>query len=104
MQISSSEYHIGQLVEHKKFAYRGVVYDVDAQFSGSDEWYHAVALSRPPKDAPWYHVLVDGGGMTTYVAERHLKASSDFTPVRHPLIKVYFSAFNDKQYIVAGQQ
>lgn len=98
------KYHIGQLVEHKKFTYRGVVYDADAEFSGSDEWYLAVARSCPPKDAPWYHVLVDDGKSVTYVAERHLQEAFDCSPVRHQLIDVYFSDFVNKQYIVARQQ
>ena len=81
-----------------------MVYDVDAEFSGSDEWYLAVATSCPPKNAPWYHVLVDGGDATTYVAERHLQASLNYAPIRHQLIDVFFSAFKNKQYILARQQ
>ena len=62
-------YHPGQIVRHRRYGYRGVVVDVDATFCGSDEWYEQVARSRPPKDAPWYHVLVDGAQHMTYVAE-----------------------------------
>lgn len=98
------KYSIGQLIEHKKLTYRGVVYDADAQFSGSDEWCQVVALSRTPKDAPWYHVLVEGGNATTYVAERKLQASHNFTPIRHSLINVYFSDFKKERYILARQQ
>ena len=96
--------YVGQLVEHKKFGYRGVVYDVDAEFTGTDEWYESVAKSRPPKNAPWYHVLVDGNQLVTYVAERHLQASSDYTPIQHELIDIYFCGFKNNQYIVAGKQ
>ena len=53
-----ADFHIGQLVLHAKFGYRGVVFDVDPVFQLSDEWYEQVARSRPPKDRPWYHVLV----------------------------------------------
>ena len=59
-ESSRASFSPGQLVHHLRFDYRGVVVDVDATFCGSDEWYEQVARSRPPKDAPWYHVLVDG--------------------------------------------
>ena len=56
----TAKFFVGQIVHHKKFDYRGVVFDVDATFQGTDEWYELVARSRPPKHMPWYHVLVDG--------------------------------------------
>ena len=55
----------GDLVEHNLFDYRGVVIDIDPHFLGSPEWYNNVAKSHPPKDRPWYHVLVDGGDVQT---------------------------------------
>ena len=56
----TAKFFVGQIVHHKKFDYRGVIFDVDATFRGTDEWYEKVARSRPPKHLPWYHVLVDG--------------------------------------------
>ena len=55
----TAKFFVGQIVHHKKFGYRGVVFDVDATFQGTDEWYELVARSRPPKHMPWYHVLVE---------------------------------------------
>lgn len=104
MGLHVIKYHIGQIVDHRKFGYRGVVFDVDAQFSGSEEWYETMAKSRPPKDAPWYHVLVDGEEFTTYVAERHLAESANFSAVRHPLIDTFFSGLLNKRYIVVNEQ
>ena len=72
--MSQARFHVGQVVHHLRFDYRGVVVDADATFQGSDQWYEQVARSRPPRDAPWYHVLVDGQQHSTYVAERHLEA------------------------------
>ena len=66
------QFSIGQVVHHNKFDYRGVIVDVDADFQGTDDWYEQVARSRPPKDEPWYHVLVDNAIHMTYVAECHL--------------------------------
>ena len=69
----SAKFNIGQIVHHARFDYRGVIIDVDPEFSGTDTWYDSVAKSRPPKDQPWYRVLVDGSECETYVAERHLE-------------------------------
>ncbi len=90
---------MGSIVHHRRFDYRGVVFDVDADFQGSDEWYEQVARSRPPKDAPWYHVLPDGAAHTTYVAERHLEADESGEPVRHPLLEELFSGLEGGRYL-----
>ncbi|MXZ44789.1 MAG: heat shock protein HspQ, partial [Gammaproteobacteria bacterium] len=53
-------FHLGQIVEHVRFGYRGVIYHCDGEFSLTDEWYDEMAKSKPPKNKPWYGVLVDG--------------------------------------------
>jgi len=68
-----AKYCIGQLIQHKLFDYRGIILSVDLEFKSTDEWYEAVAKSRPPKNEPWYHVLVHQKGHQTYVAEQNLK-------------------------------
>ena len=88
----------GQIVRHLRFDYRGVIVDVDPVFSGTDEWYDQVARSRPPKDEPWYHVLVDGADHATYVAERNLEADPEPAPIRHPLLAHFFDLFEDGAY------
>ena len=88
----------GQLIHHRRFDYRGVVVDVDATFQLSDEWYDEVARSRPPRDQPWYHVLVHDGDQMTYVAQRHLEADSCLEPIRNPLLDQFFSGFSDGRY------
>lgn len=93
------KFFVGQIVHHKKFDYRGVVFDVDATFQGTEEWYDQVARSRPPKDRPWYHVLVHGARHTTYVAERHLEADPSGEPVEHPLVDQLFSVMEDGRYL-----
>jgi heat shock protein HspQ len=89
----------GQLVHHLRFDYRGVVADVDANFCGTDDWYEQVARSRPPKDAPWYHVLVDGAQHMTYVAERNLEIDASGESVSHPLLNRYFDEFREGRYL-----
>ncbi len=96
-----ARFAIGDLVHHKLFDYRGVVYDVDPQFALSEEWYETVARSRPPKDEPWYRVLVHNAINETYVAERNLEPDSTEDPVSHPLIDALFIDFIDGRYIGA---
>ena len=94
----TGNFHIGQVVMHRRFGYRGVIYDVDPSFMLSDQWYEKVALSRPPKNRPWYHVLVDNADQTTYVAERNLRLATDPKPIRSPYLESYFESFNGKFY------
>lgn len=98
MDRKNSRFHIGQLVQHQRFNYRGVIYDVDPVFMLSDEWYEQVAQTRPPKDQPWYHVLVDGGELETYVAERNLMALNDDAPINHPDVDTHFRDFDQGRY------
>lgn len=99
MASSVAQFRPGQLVHHKRFEYRGVVVDVDPVFQGTEEWYEAMARSRPPKDAPWYHVLVDGAEHTTYVAERNLEADHSMKPIRHHLLGAHFDRFERGAYV-----
>jgi len=94
-----ARFSIGQTVHHRLFDYRGVVYDVDPWFSGTEEWYEQVARSRPPKDEPWYNVLVDGGEQETYVAERNLEADASGEPIRHPGVAHLFGELKDGAYV-----
>ena len=88
--MNEAKFSIGQIVHHQLFDYRGVIIDVDYKYLGSDEWYEQVARSQPPKDQPWYHVLVGDAVHQTYVAERNLEVSKDIAPVHHPLLDGYF--------------
>ena len=99
MILIKPKYDIGQLVHHKLFGYRGVVVDVDPVFSLSEEWYDQVAKSRPPKDAPWYRVLVGGAVHETYVAEQNLEEDDSGTPIEHPLLGEFFDAFENGHYV-----
>lgn len=99
IDFKRAEFNVGDLVHHKRFDYRGVIVDVDPVFQSTEEWYEAVAKSRPPKDKPWYHVLVDGTDQTTYVAERHLEPDDSEDPIRHPLIGHFFSRLENGKYI-----
>jgi len=99
MTTARAEFSVGQVVHHKRFDYRGVIVDVDPIFQGTEEWYQQVALSRPPKDRPWYHVLVHASENQTYVAERHLEPDDSGEPVRHPDVSSFFSEYRDGVYL-----
>ena len=99
MTVAKPKFAIGQLVHHRLFDYRGVVVDIDATFSLSEAWYDEVAKSRPPKDAPWYRVLVGGAMHETYVAERNLEEDRVGSPIEHPLVEHFFDSFEDGHYV-----
>ncbi len=97
--MSKAAFFVGQLVEHRLFNYRGVIVDVDPVFSGTDEWYETVARTRPPRDKPWYRVLVHGQASETYVAERNLVQDRSQNPIEHPLVDRFFTAFENGAYV-----
>lgn len=96
--MKRSKFTVGELVHHKLFDYRGVIIDVDAQFGLTDEWYDAVARSRPPKDQPWYTVLPDGATHETYVAERNLEHDESDRAIDHPELTQHLVRGPDGQY------
>ena len=98
-RIASARFSIGQIVRHRLYGYRGVIFDVDASFSQEEEWYESMAKSRPPKNSPWYHVLVDGADYTTYVAEQNLGAAEEIDPIDHPLVAELFILADSGEYV-----
>ena len=95
---SIAKFKLGQIVEHKLFGYRGVIFDIDPEFQGTDEWYQEVAKTNPPKDKPWYHILVNDEDYTTYVAERNMLIQGAPEPIKHPLLKILFDNFDGDSY------
>ena len=96
---AKAKYCIGQLIQHKLFDYRGIILGVDLEFKSTDEWYEVVAKSRPPKNEPWYHVLVDKTQQMTYVAEKNLQPDKVRQPIDHPSVGDFFSDFQNGRYI-----
>ena len=96
--MNRAKFTIGQIIHHKLFDYRGVIFDIDFRFQGSDEWYEKIARSKPPKEKPWYRVLVDNAAYQTYVAERNLEISTVSGPIFNPEIEYYFSGIEDGIY------
>ena len=99
---TSPRFMPGTVVHHKLFDYRGVIVDAHPRYQGTDEWYDRVAKTEPPKDAPWYEVLVDGSSQVTYVAERNLEHDVSGNPIEHPLLHMFFTEFRAEGYRVGG--
>ena len=97
--VLRAQFSVGDLVTHRLFNYRGVIIDVDASFQLTDEWYEIVAQSQPPRDIPWYHVLVHDARHTTYVAERNLESDPSDEAIIHPLLSSYFTRLEAGRYI-----
>lgn len=98
-ELPKARFSIGQVVRHKMFGYRGLIFDVDPFFANAPDWYEAMAQARMPKDIPWYHIMVDGADHVTYVAERNLIESDDTEdPIDHPLVPEIFQAGHQGAY------
>ncbi len=95
----NADFAIGQIVHHRLFDYRGVIFDVDADFQGTDEWYEKNARTgTPPKDEPWYHVLIDDDGRVAYVAQRNIEVDITKAPIEHPLLANFFARYTEGHY------
>lgn len=96
--VTATKFSIGQIIHHRLFDYRGVIVDVDPEFSGTDEWYRREAKSQSPKDMPWYYVLVDDGQHNAYVSEKNLEVDTCDESIDHPLVDSIFKDFNNGVY------
>ena len=91
--MNSAKFGIGQVVRHRVFPFRGVIYDVDPKFSNSEEWYQSIPEEiRPIKDQPFYHLFAENeeGAYEAYVSEQNLLADETDSPVAHPGISDMF--------------
>ena len=87
----------GTLVRHRRYGYRGVVVDFDMTCMADEMWYYN-NRTQPPRNQPWYHVLVDESDATTYAAQTSLEPDDSAEPVAHPLLDELFTRFVDGRY------
>ena len=100
-EVKTAKFRIGQVVRHRLFPFRGVIFDVDPEFANTEEWYEAIpAAVRPRKDQPFYHLLAenDETEYVAYVSEQNLLDDSSGEPVRHPQLKEFFEKTSDGHY------
>jgi len=98
---AEARFGIGDVVRHRKFDFRGVVFDVDPVFANSEEWYEAIpAEQRPPRDQPFYHLLAENeeSSYVAYVSQQNLLEDEDGGPVDHPGVDQLFEDFEGGKY------
>jgi heat shock protein HspQ len=101
MQFLSAKFGIGQVVRHRKYPFRGVIFDVDPQFSNTEEWLLSIPEEvRPRKDQPFYHLFAENSETeyVAYVSEQNLLLDETRDPVRHPQISEVFTRSRDGSY------
>jgi heat shock protein HspQ len=101
MNTRFAKFAIGQVVRHRIFPFRGVIFDVDPQFANTDEWWEAIPEEiRPRKDQPFYHLLAENDQSTyvAYVSEQNLLPDDSGQPVGHPHAALLFEGFEDGHY------
>ncbi|MFN3945639.1 MAG: heat shock protein HspQ [Allosphingosinicella sp.] len=99
--VSHAGFAIGDVVRHRMFDFRGVIFDVDPVFANTDEWYEAIPEEiRPAKNQPFYHLLAENGetSYVAYVSQQNLVPDDSDEPVDHPAIGGIFDRFADGRY------
>ena len=101
MNTRLAKFGIGQIVKHRLFPFRGVVFDVDPVFANSEEWYDAIPEDvRPRRDQPFYHLLAENAesSYVAYVSQQNLVTDDSEEPVDHPAISGIFDGYSDGRY------
>jgi heat shock protein HspQ len=99
--IAHAQFSIGEVVRHRLFDFRGVIFDVDPVFANTDEWYEAIPEAvRPRKDQPFYHLLAENmeSSYVAYVSQQNLVPDETDEPIDHPAIPGLFNDFADGRY------
>ncbi len=99
--IRQAKYQIGQIVRHRVYPFRGVIFDVDPEFANTEEWWQSIPEQvRPRKDQPFYHLLAENAETTyiAYVSEQNLLPDETGRPVAHPQVDELFSTLEGDRY------
>jgi heat shock protein HspQ len=99
--VPQARFRIGQVVRHRHFPFRGVIFDVDPQFANTEEWWLSIPEEvRPRKDQPFYHLLAENATTyyVAYVSEQNLLPDPDGGPVGHPQVAEWFGELRDGCY------
>lgn len=103
-----AKFALGEIVRHRLYPFRGVIYDVDPVFANSEEWYQSIPIERrPTKDQPFYHLLAQnaqGGPYEAYVSEQNLVVDDENGPVRHPMIDSMFERHSGNRYVLRSSR
>ena len=99
--MPQARFAIGEVVRHRLFDFRGVIFDVDPEFANSDEWYDSIPEAiRPPKNQPFYHLLAENAesAYVAYVSQQNLVPDDSDEPVDHPAIASMFGKLEGGRY------
>ena len=99
--VTPATFTIGDVVRHRLFPFRGVIFDVDPVFNNSEEWWESIPEQvRPRKDQPFYHLLAenDESSYVAYVSQGNLILEPDGEPVQHPAVQQMFSGLEGGRY------
>ncbi|MGF1609315.1 MAG: heat shock protein HspQ [Kiloniellales bacterium] len=105
--MRTAKFQIGQIVRHRFYPFRGVIYDVDPQFANTEEWWLSIPEEiRPSKDQPYYHLLAENADTTyvAYVSEQNLVPDETGTAVSHPQVDELFSGLENGRYVTRNLQ
>lgn len=97
MKMRSARFAIGDVVRHRIFPFRGVIFDIDPEFANTEEWWNAIpAAIRPAKDQPFYHLFAenDETEYVAYVSEQNLVPDDSGKPIRHPQVLALMDVTN----------
>jgi len=100
-KMRSAKFKIGEVVRHRLFPFRGVIFDIDPEFNNTEEWYQSIpAEVRPRKDQPFYHLLAENAETEyiAYVSEQNLLPDTSGEPVRHPQVPEIFERDEKGRY------
>ncbi|MBI1209781.1 MAG: heat shock protein HspQ [Azospirillum sp.] len=100
-----AKFGIGEVVQHRVYPFRGVIFDVDPTFDNSEEWWLAIPEEvRPHKDQPFYHLLAENaqGSYIAYVSEQNLRVDDSGLPIDHPGVPFLFGELRDGRYALKG--
>ena len=101
IDMPQARFAIGEVVRHRLFDFRGVIFDVDPVFANSEEWYESIPEDvRPSKDQPFYHLLAENAesSYVAYVSQQNLIADDNDEPVDHPAIATMFDRTAENGY------
>ena len=99
--VLEAQFAIGDVVRHRLFSFRGVIFDIDPVFANSDEWYDSIPQDmRPNRDQPFYHLLAenDESSYVAYVSQQNLQGDAAAGPIDHPALGQMFEGFADGRY------
>ena len=99
--VRQAKFQIGQIVRHRLYPFRGVIFDVDPEFANTEEWWLSIPENvRPSKDQPFYHLLAENAESTyiAYVSEQNLLPDNSGEPVSHPQVDEIFVGVENGRY------